>query len=466
MSKISRVAGHGLRVAGLVCWVLCWVLGWVLGVALAQEEWKEIGGGRKNVEAVWVSTENPQKILIGAKGGVWLSNDAGESWRLVLRLATTNHVKQFYFSQKSGNLYCILESTIYLSKDGANSWKKENFLSKQKAVSIAIEEDAGRVWVASQNALFVRLKNELTWQKVWQFLAAEEDAEEVKQIYSFAVSSQKGQIYLLTSEGILFSVDLGKTWENFNESGLLGHKVREIICGKDNKIYACTEKGVFVFKQDEQVWQEVSLRLLSGKINQIALADKGAIYAACEEGLFFTLPSVQSSVSLDVDKNEPSIKKVQEAAMRYAEAGPEKIALWRKKANQSAWLPELSVGIDRDTSELWHWEGGSTTKTDDDALRRGRDTVNWDINVSWDLSKIIWNDAEISIDVRSRLTAELREDILDQVTKLYFERLRVKAELAYLGIEDRRKRFEKEMRLKELSAYLDALTGGYFSSVK
>ena len=58
---------------------------------------------------------------------------------------------------------------------------------------------------------------------------------------------------------------------------------------------------------------------------------------------------------------------------------------------------------------------------------------------------------------------ELRDDILDEVTKLYFERLRVKMELDTLSIEDRKKRFEKELKLEELTASLDALTGGYYS---
>ena len=61
---------------------------------------------------------------------------------------------------------------------------------------------------------------------------------------------------------------------------------------------------------------------------------------------------------------------------------------------------------------------------------------------------------------------QLRDDILDQVTKIYFERLRVKMELDNISIEERKKRFEKELRLAELTAYLDALTGGYFSKIK
>jgi hypothetical protein len=162
-------------------------------------------------------------------------------------------------------------------------------------------------------------------------------------------------------------------------------------------------------------------------------------------------------------KDEPSINEVQQAAIRYAEVEPAKIREWRNLAAKKAWLPQLSIGIDRNTTDLRHWEGGSTTKPDDDILRRGKDSIEWDVSLSWDLSELIWNNDQTSIDVRSRLMVQLRDDILDEVTKLYFERIRVKMEIDSLSIEDRKKRAEKELKIKELTAYLDGLTGGYFS---
>jgi hypothetical protein len=91
------------------------------------------------------------------------------------------------------------------------------------------------------------------------------------------------------------------------------------------------------------------------------------------------------------------------------------------------------------------------------------DNNNWGVSLTWELGDLIFSDDQTNIDVRSRLMVELRDDILDEVTRLYFERLRVKMEIDNLSIEDRKKRFEKELRLQELSASLDALTGGYFS---
>jgi hypothetical protein len=83
--------------------------------------------------------------------------------------------------------------------------------------------------------------------------------------------------------------------------------------------------------------------------------------------------------------------------------------------------------------------------------------------LTWELGDLIFSDDQTNIDVRSRLMVELRDDILDEVTKLYFERIRIKMELDNLSIEDRKKRFDKELKIQELIASLDALTGGYFS---
>ena len=162
-------------------------------------------------------------------------------------------------------------------------------------------------------------------------------------------------------------------------------------------------------------------------------------------------------------KYEPDIRDVQEVAIKYAEVSPGKILQWRKAAVKKAFLPQVKIGLDRNTTDLWHWEGGSTTKSDDDVLRRGRDNIDWDVSLSWDLSNLIWNDAQTSIDVRSKLMVELRDDILDEVNKLYFERLRVKSELDNLALEDKHKRLEKQLKLEELAASLDALTSGYYS---
>jgi hypothetical protein len=58
---------------------------------------------------------------------------------------------------------------------------------------------------------------------------------------------------------------------------------------------------------------------------------------------------------------------------------------------------------------------------------------------------------------------QLRDDILDEVTKLYFERRRTQIELLTQPPKNEKSKIEKELRLQELTASIDALTGGYLS---
>ena len=65
--------------------------------------------------------------------------------------------------------------------------------------------------------------------------------------------------------------------------------------------------------------------------------------------------------------------------------------------------------------------------------------------------------------MRSRLTTELRNDILDDLRRAYYERKRLQFEMVTAAPKDLRMRFEKELRIKELTQVIDDLTGNYLT---
>ncbi len=58
---------------------------------------------------------------------------------------------------------------------------------------------------------------------------------------------------------------------------------------------------------------------------------------------------------------------------------------------------------------------------------------------------------------------QLRDDVLNEVTRLYFDRRNLQIDMLLYPPEDIRDRIEKELRLQELTAEIDALTGFYLS---
>jgi hypothetical protein len=159
----------------------------------------------------------------------------------------------------------------------------------------------------------------------------------------------------------------------------------------------------------------------------------------------------------------PGISEIQKAAIEYAEVSPEKIKWMRQAAKTQALIPDLSLSLDGNDTRTIELDRGGTN--DSDIFIEGPKDKNlgWGIRLDWDLSELIWSYHQTNIDVRSRLMVQLRNDILNEVTKIYFERLRLMDELADDTNHDDAKVRLKQIRLAELTADIDALTGGYLS---
>ncbi len=158
---------------------------------------------------------------------------------------------------------------------------------------------------------------------------------------------------------------------------------------------------------------------------------------------------------------EPSIQQVHRMTIAYAELSPGKIRNWRALARLRAFVPSFSVGLNqnRDANIVSSTTAGVTKFS----VGPDRRTHSLNFGFSWDLGDFIWSPDQTAIDVRSRLTTQLRQDLLEEATRLYFERRRLQAEFLAQPSEDPVLRKERDLRLAELTAYLDALTGGGFS---
>ncbi len=497
---------------------------WLLlagNILLAQDlDWHEIGGENTNCQSLLVAPDNNKIILAARPGSILKTDDAGGSWRRVLSvrgnpcdvyaLSLNKDFANVVYAATGNGLYrsnnlgeswerifsgrgklerqCLsvfgsrqvilagTKSGLFISQDNGRSWSLQNFGSSRNSVW-QIESSSGEkpvIYLAASGGIYKSDNGGAAWEKVF-VSNLRQDAEEENteadpvgpdQINFVKVEPFNSFVYLASAKGIYRSINQGQSWEKLPEYGLINRNVKKIGLTDGSEICALGASGVFLYRNEH--WQEVTFGLSAGSFNDFSLDSLNNIYLACGKGIYKSSPAtgtggLRLSLIQEYLKLEPKIKDVQDAAIKYAEVGAGKISQWRKDAAKKALLPQVSIGIDRNSTDLWHWEGGSTTKSEDDCLRRGRDSIDWDVSLSWDLSDLIWNDAQASIDVRSKLMVELREDILDQVNKLYFERLRVKSELDSLGIEDKNKSFQKQLQLEELTASLDALTAGYYS---
>ena len=98
-----------------------------------------------------------------------------------------------------------------------------------------------------------------------------------------------------------------------------------------------------------------------------------------------------------------------------------------------------------------------------DSDRDRGDAYGASLTLSWDLADIAYEPESIDVSRETREVIELRDDVLDEITQLYFERRRVLAALASSGDPSAAAAMQLRLRASELAAGIDAWTGGWFS---
>lgn len=396
---------------------------------------------KNSIVSIEISKYGPRKILIGTVKGVFVSDNMGDNW------------KDLSGNLKNGNIRCVA-----LNKDIIYAGGEEGLYYKK-----GLSDGWQRIYVSSP----------VDKPESEEAPEASESEEASRTINCIAFKS--GRIYAGAYNKVLYSDDNGKSWNAIPGTGLAG-KLSYILPSKiSDKLYCGTTRGVFEFLKDEARWVELYKGfdgVLSIKSMAFEGKDEKSLWAVTEKGLYRLEGGRYITDSyIDVERNlkslkivfdsEPCLKELQQAAMKFAELDPDKIKKWRNQARLKALVPKITVGMDKGSSTNYEIY---TSATKDYVASAPDDITNGvDVALSWELGDMIWSDDQNSIDVRSRLTTQLRNDILDDLRRLYYERKRLQFEIVTDPPKDMKARFEKELRIQELTSAIDDLTGNYLS---
>lgn len=187
----------------------------------------------------------------------------------------------------------------------------------------------------------------------------------------------------------------------------------------------------------------------------------GAAFAAEEMSAPLAAPRVVAAGPLDQFANEPSVREVQEAAMRYALVSDNVLNGYQSSAKWTKLLPRTRVryreDVDDDTTVSVNEVGERDLSLDDNQ------NTNYEMQLEWRFDEMLMGPTRIQAIRETSRLVQLRDDILDEATKVYFDRRRVQVDLAMNPPGDAKGRVAKDLRMEELTANLDALTGGWFS---
>ncbi len=418
-------------------------------------------------------------IYTATDSGVFVSRDEGWTWRNIFAPANGLARRALSVLADGAVIYVGTADGLYVRRQEGEAWQKEYRDIGQKAIS-HLASDGTYIYAATDSEIYRFEKSGEEVSRVYSLAGRSLDEMDVvdgelilsPQMRDMVVSVDRKKIFVVTAQKILSSLDQGASWQDVSVQGLPIQEFQKLLIvsgeGGALQLYAATDNGVFSYKAG---YWEINVAGIGGiSTNDLVLDVKGNMYLASEDGVYVknaVEPNVdglaaswEDYVDINLDFNqEPTIRDVQRMAIEYANVNPQQINSWHNQSRAKAFFPTWSMGLSRADSDVYHWDTGANP----DVLVKGRDYVDWSTSLSWDFSDLIWSSDHTSIDSRSKLMSELRQDILDQVTRVYFERRRIQVELVAKADLTADTYIEKGLRLQELTALLDGLTGGEFS---
>lgn len=447
---------------------------------------------------------------------VWRSTDEGVSWKRVLSLRGTQKVNDIFADPlRPEAIHAATSKGLRVSPDGGKEWftvplgmgealclapvspgqmlagtDRGLFLYQMRErtaeriagippnrVHAVLAGDGGRWLAGTEQGLYLSSDAGKSWERVVSAPREDEagtleqfNIEELGAAGSFTqIAAQSGRFYAVTREGLLES-DTALDW---SPSASFYRQPIHAIAAGPRAVYVATDRGLFRRNGNGefQLWNEALPSSAVNSLHYDPVSD--TLWAGTDKGLH-RLPHPEYEITLDVPAprpddlmsrftHEPSILEIQEAAIRYAEVHPDKIRAWRAAVARKALLPTLSVDAGQNRDQNVDLDRGGTGDPDRFIIGPEEKSFDWSVGLSWDLGDLVWNDAQTSIDTRSKLMVELREEILTEVTHLYFQRRRLQIEMGLSPNPELPIQIEKEIKLQELTAQIDALTSGFLS---
>lgn len=431
------------------------------------------------VNDIFIDDFSPNTLYVAAEKGAFISEDFGESFHKIY--SSSAREDEAYNQARSvivtgTTAFVGTDEGLFTSAVGNWIWKKNAHVPRNARICDVIADTASKkVIVASDRGIYVGSDDGQVFQRAGINRAtADDDQSNNEELERSRITPRclfydelTQTIYIGTTNGVYMIPGDGGSYakKSFGFIDTLSINDIRALPSRPGSFLLATDKGAYVV--DSTTGQSALVGISANEpVSAIAVSlARSALFMAARKDLVEadiadsvgqqrpTRSRTEISViRAEVGQDEPSIDEVRQFALYYNEVGPEKIKQWRRYAQLRALIPSVSLDYDK-TIDIYQ------TATSQRVIEGPRD---WGVSFSWDVGDLIWNPYQKDIDTRSRLNTQLRIEIIEEVTRLYFERKRLLLELQALkaGTEEFTKR---QLRLDEVTALLDGYTGGLYA---
>jgi hypothetical protein len=453
-----------------------------LAVAVSSDGREAVGDGR----GVWLRDAGGafrrldlrgavRDLAFAPDGALWIASDQGlarfKTDRLVFRVTAPGEENRdvLRVAVTAQALAVVTTGGLFWSRDGVRFARVEAALGETPAAGIALESaGAGltRLWIASERGLLVAM------------LASRNGAGGVRAARAELPFDLRPALDVTVSGARLLALGRTELLERAID-GRFHLRRTELPPGatpirvraSDDFVLIATDRGLVVGATPAGPWQRADAPAGSGPVQDIAIgADevfvagaRGVLVSSAREALRVAVAPATEAPASSCD---PPILEVQRAALRYLHLAGDPVGAMRRGVRLRGLLPVVSFearkahgGDTRHYYDESYVSGGQRKLYDRDDLSGFDRYVQ--LRLTWDLGDTVYNPEQIDVSTEARRLIELRDDVLDELDQLYFDRRRA-LDAAAVAPTDSAEAARERLRAEELAAGLDAWTDGWF----
>lgn len=437
-------------------------------------------------EVFWLSVapDDPDDVFAGTQDGLLHSTNGGDSWATVLTSAGTwgryvNHVLRN--PHKPQQVFASTGEGLMISEDGGQTFLRASnpLLSTSWVNSFAIHPKNPQFMAAGLDFGLVLSRD---GGQSWDFVFRSPWPPQSDVLFVVFEPDNEDRFYFSTGDGMFYTQDGGKNFERLGGLLFVGEAMRAVThMGRAGHLVVATQTELWESTDGGENWSVVYYGRTQWDNRYVVASphEAGTLWVVTWAEILKLSPGSLREVPPDLlarwkrlTGTEPGASLTVETAVRRAGVYRGDLTEQRRSSRLKALLPRLRTswvyaqqsGQNDAVSRLL---GGVPTASGqlEPQLRNQSPASAWGVfaHMSWSLGGTVFSLSEAPIDRVDGVSRDAEWKIRSTTLALYLERRRLQLQMITEPTQDARQQLMRDLRMEELTAHLNVLTGDLFT---